>query len=63
MMAEFANTELVDVQPGRIGSDSTPTMITPLAALATPEATPIGFAATSATAVALDAATKHVVHH
>ncbi|MEU5542153.1 linaridin family RiPP [Streptomyces sioyaensis] len=60
MLADFANAELVDVEPGRIGADATPTMITPLATIATPEATPIGFAATSATAVAVDKVTHNI---
>ncbi|GCD35927.1 hypothetical protein OEIGOIKO_03678 [Streptomyces chrestomyceticus JCM 4735] len=60
ILADFANAELTDVKPGRIGADSTPTMVTPLATIATPEATPVGFAATSATAVALDKVTHNI---
>ncbi|WP_043265481.1 linaridin family RiPP [Streptomyces sp. CT34] len=63
VLAEFANTELVDVEPGRLGSEATPTMITPLATLATPEATPVGFAATSATAAAVNMITHDVTRH
>ncbi|QHC26171.1 linaridin family RiPP [Streptomyces sp. GS7] len=62
MLAEFANAELVDVKPGRIGSDATPTMTTPLATVATPEATPVGFAATAATADALNMLTHNIAH-
>ncbi|GAB7031901.1 linaridin family RiPP [Streptomyces sp. NPDC021749] len=56
IVADFANTELVDVAPGRIGNDATPTMLTPLAAMATPE----GVAVTSATAYALHEVTKDI---
>ncbi|CAM5273763.1 linaridin family RiPP [Streptomyces fumanus] len=54
LVADFANTELADVQPGRIGNDATPTMLTPLATLATPE----GVAVTCATAYALNEITN-----
>ncbi|PNE36147.1 hypothetical protein AOB60_39130 [Streptomyces noursei] len=61
-MAEFANTQLVDVKPGRIGSDAAPTMMTPLATVATPEAVSAGIAVTSATAAALNMVTHNVQH-
>ncbi|MET7321251.1 MULTISPECIES: linaridin family RiPP [unclassified Streptomyces] len=54
VVADFANTELTDVTPGRMGNDATPTMLTPLATLATPE----GVAVTSATAYALNEITN-----
>ncbi|MEU7061007.1 linaridin family RiPP [Streptomyces sp. NPDC046197] len=62
VVADFANTELVDVKPGRVGADATPTMITPLATIATPEAVPIGIAVTAATAQAA-ATLNQAVHH
>ncbi|MGD3106611.1 linaridin family RiPP [Streptomyces sp. YGL11-2] len=58
-MAEFANTELSDATPGRIGSDATPTMTTPLTVLATPE----GVAVTAATAATVNMATHEVLRH
>jgi hypothetical protein len=54
IVADFANTELTDVAPGRIGNDATPTMLTPLAVIATPE----GIAVTAATAYALNEVTN-----
>ncbi|REK89868.1 linaridin family RiPP [Streptomyces inhibens] len=60
VVAEFANTQLVDVQPGQVGAHAAPTMITPLATIATPEAVPIGVAVTSATAIAVNAVTQKV---
>lgn len=36
VVAEFANTQLADVQPGQVGAHAAPTMITPLATIATP---------------------------
>jgi hypothetical protein len=62
VVAEFANTNLVDVQPGRIGSDAAPTMMTPLAPVATPEAVSAGIAVTCATAIALNQVTHNVQH-
>lgn len=54
IVADFANTELSDVTPGRIGNDATPTMLTPTVTIATPE----GIAVTAATAYALNEVTN-----
>ncbi|NGO10249.1 linaridin family RiPP [Streptomyces sp. HC44] len=54
VVAEFANTELADVAPGRIGNEATPTMLTPAATVGLAE----GIAVTSATAYALNEVTN-----
>jgi hypothetical protein len=53
LVAEFANTNLVDVTPGHFDADNAvPTLTTPFAALACPEAVALTVAGLNATAVA-----------